>query len=122
MARTVKQIKDALEKTGGNVSRAAEALGISGRGLRQRIADNAELREFVTEQREAIVDLAEDVLITQLKTGNLTAAIFVAKTQGRARGYSERVEMTGADGGPLVVKGYLSVSPDDWQADAPAES
>ena len=54
------------------------------------------------------------MLITQLKEGNLTAAIFIAKTQGRARGYSERVAMTGADGGPLVVKGYVSVSPDEW--------
>lgn len=114
MARTIKQIKEALEKTGGNVSRAAEALEMSGRGLRQRIADSDDLREFVTDQREAVVDLAEDVLIKQLKEGNLTAAIFIAKTQGRARGYSERVEMTGADGGPIVLKGYTSVSPDDW--------
>lgn len=117
MARTIKQIKDALEKTGGNVSRAAEALEMSGRGLRQRIADNEDLREFLTEQREAVVDLAEDVLLKQLKDGNLTAAIFIAKTQGRSRGYSERVEMTGADGGPIIVKGYISVSPDDWDAD-----
>lgn len=28
-----------------------------------------------------------------------------------------RTELTGADGGPLIVKGYASVSPDDWGAD-----
>ena len=104
MARTVKQIKDALEKTGGNVTRAADLLTMSGRGLRLRIADSEELQQYVAELREAMVDLAEDVLITQLKEGNLTAAIFIAKTQGRARGYSERVEMTGAEGGPIATE------------------
>ena len=29
----------------------------------------------------------------------------------------QRLELTGADGGPIIVKGYISVSPDDWDAD-----
>ena len=29
----------------------------------------------------------------------------------------QRVEMTGANGGPVVIKGYISVSPDDWDTD-----
>ena len=29
----------------------------------------------------------------------------------------ERLELTGANGGPVVIKGYISVSPDDWDTD-----
>ena len=28
-----------------------------------------------------------------------------------------RVELTGANGGPLIIKGYTSVNPDDWPSD-----
>ena len=27
------------------------------------------------------------------------------------------LELTGANGGPVVIKGYISVSPDDWDTD-----
>ncbi|MFZ9428430.1 MAG: phosphate signaling complex protein PhoU [Burkholderiaceae bacterium] len=91
MARPIKQIKEALEKTGGNVSRAAEALEMSGRGLRQRIADSDELREFVTEQREAVVDLAEDVLLQEARVNQMEMDIdselsaIIARRQPTAR-------------------------------------
>lgn len=29
----------------------------------------------------------------------------------------QRLELTGANGGPVVIKGYISVSPDDWDTD-----
>jgi len=29
----------------------------------------------------------------------------------------QRMELTGANGGPVVIKGYISVSPDDWDTD-----
>jgi len=28
-----------------------------------------------------------------------------------------RDRLTGANGGPVVIKGYISVSPDDWDTD-----
>ncbi len=44
--------------------------------------------------------------------GNLQALqILMAYTYGKPK---ERHEITGADGGPVIVKGYISISPDDW--------
>ena len=113
-AISVKRVEAALRKDGGNVTKAAEQLGMTRRNLYYRIEASEHLQAVLVEIRESTVDLAENVLLTALKDGNLTAAIFIAKTQGRARGYSERVEMTGANGGPIVIKGYETVSPDDW--------
>ena len=42
--------------------------------------------------------------------GNLGAIIFFLKTQGKERGYTERQEITGADGTALVIE-YVN----DWR-------
>lgn len=119
MATSLKQVEAALRANGGNVTKAAEQLDIARSALYHRIQNHEVLKDVLAEIRESTVDMAENVLITALKDGNLTAAIFIAKTQGRARGYSERVEMTGPDGGAIVVKGYTQVTPDDWDPPAP---
>jgi hypothetical protein len=117
MAIGLQRLEAAIRANGGNVTKAAEQLTMTRAGLYARIQKSEHLQTVLLDIRESTVDLAENVLITALKEGNLTAAIFIAKTQGRARGYSERVEMTGADGGAIVVKGYTSVNPDDWSGD-----
>lgn len=114
MAIGLQRLEAAIRNSGGNVTKAAEALDMTRSGLYSRIQKSEHLQAVLVEIRESTVDLAENVLLTALKDGNLTAAIYITKTQGRARGYSERVEMTGADGGPIVIKGYETVSPDDW--------
>ena len=39
-----------------------------------------------------------------MRKGNITAIIFTLKTIGKSRGYVERQEVTGADGGAVIVK------------------
>lgn len=52
------------------------------------------------------------VLIKNGKRGNINAIMaFMAYKYGKPK---ERHEITGADGGAIVVKGYVSISPDDW--------
>jgi hypothetical protein len=46
-----------------------------------------------------------------IKAGNVTAIIFYLKTQAKDRGYVERQELTGADGGKLQVE-YVN----DWRS------
>jgi ribosomal protein L18 len=100
-AISVKRIEAALRKGGGNVTKAAETLKMTRRNLYYRIEASEHLQTVLVEIRESTVDLAEDVLLTALKDNNLTAAIYITKTLGRARGYSERNEITGAQGGPI---------------------
>lgn len=121
MATNLKTVEAALRAHGGNMSKAAEALHISRSALYRRVQLYQHLSDVLDEVRESTVDLAENVLLTALKDGNLTAAIYITKTLGRSRGYSERTEISGPEGGPIVVKGYETVSPDDWtNANEPA--
>jgi hypothetical protein len=61
---------------------------------------------------EKIDDLAEVGLIEALKRQEPWAIKYRLGTKGRNRGYGERLELTGAGGGPLKL--YIGVTPDDW--------
>jgi acyl-CoA reductase-like NAD-dependent aldehyde dehydrogenase len=113
---TVAKIKEAIANADGVIAEAARALGVSRMTIYRRIEESDDLREAVEAAREELTDIAERELGKAIRAGNLTAIIFHLKGSpaGRRRGYSERVEMTGPNGGAIVIKGYTSVSPDDW--------
>lgn len=108
------QIAAGLRAQRGNISATAEALGVDRRTIYRRVTDNTELEAIWKEARESLIDVAESALLKLINEGNVAAIIFALKTQGRARGYSERLELTGADGGAIKVKAFIGVSPDDW--------
>lgn len=104
MTLKVKQLAEAIEKNGGNVTEAAKALGITRWALQKRIAKNKELQQVVSDAREQMVDLAESEARKQIKQGNTAIIIFTLKTLGKERGYVERTEITGKDGGDIMIK------------------
>jgi hypothetical protein len=110
----------ALAKTRGIVSTAAEAANISRQTHYDWIKDDPEYKAAVDAINEATIDFVESKLmqlidgptrevitehgITQLKDPPVTAAaIFYLKTKGKSRGYVERQEITGAEGGPVQI-------------------
>lgn len=115
MTLTKEQIADALEKKAGNVTQAAKALKVTRQALHWHIKDDEELQAIVIDARESLVDMAESEARKQIMEGNTAIIIFTLKTLGKARGYVERQEISGPDGGPVVVKGYgVAATPDDW--------
>lgn len=107
MART-RKISDAtiiktLEANAGIITAAAEKLGWTREYLSRLINGSEKLRAACDEIGESMVDLAEGKLLLALRSGNMTAIIFYLKTKGRARGYVERAEWTGNDGGPVEI-------------------
>jgi hypothetical protein len=48
--------------------------------------------------------LAEGHLFNGVRSGNQRDVHFVLRTKGRPRGYSERLEVSGAGGGPVGVQ------------------
>lgn len=85
--------KEALENSGGIISHAAVKLNVSRTTLYSFMTKHPDLIEFKNAVEEKNLDLAEDQLLTQIKSGVTPAIIFYLKTKGRRRGYSEKSEM-----------------------------
>lgn len=62
-----------------------------------------DLQTLLDDESEALVDTAEVMLASAVASGDIRAITFTLATKGKARGYSQRTEITGADGGALVI-------------------
>jgi len=101
---TVEQIDHALRATSGNVAYAARELGASRSTIYRFIENRPTLQQVLVDAREELVDIAESALRREVLNGNITAIIFTLKTQGKARGYVERQEVSGPDGGAIILE------------------
>lgn len=90
---SIEQIKDALIKAKGFISQAAINLKCEPQTVRNYIARYPELNDVLKEQRESLLDFAESKLIKNMDKGDTTSLIFFLKTQGRTRGYQEKLEV-----------------------------
>ena len=101
------QVIEALRATGGFISLTAQRCGCSPRTIHRRINASAKIQEELHHIRDKKLDLAEVKLIEALNNGAPWAICFYLKCQGKQRGYVERQEITGRDGGALKL------APDD---------
>ena len=99
---TATQIIKALREKHGNLSAAARYLGCDRHTVSRYIALYPSVKAVADEERETLIDFAENQLFQQVKDGNITAIIFTLKTIGKQRGYVERQEITGADDNGIV--------------------
>lgn len=110
----------ALKKTLGRVTDACEKVDIARATHYLWMDKDPEYREAVKSIDEAAIDFVEGKLfelingarkevvtqdgVVEIKdTPNPTATIFYLKTKAKHRGYVERQEITGADGGPVQI-------------------
>ena len=100
---TLEEIGAALTRNDGRVYVTAKELGITARAIYDRMNNHPQLKEIVEDARGELVDLAESALKKKVLEGDTAAAIFVSKTLGKERGYTERQEITGANGAPIPV-------------------
>lgn len=105
-----KAIREALTAAKGNKKMAAEMLGCSRTALHYHIVANPDLQTVVDECRAGRLDIAEDILYSAVLRGEFPAVRFFLMTQGKDRGYTERQEVTGAEGGNIVIR---FVDPED---------
>jgi len=92
-----------LRKSNGLVFIAAKNLGCSSKALYNHINRDPDIRDALDETRGLLIDRAEGKLIKKLDAGEVWAIQFILKTLGKSRGFTERQELTGADGLPLMV-------------------
>lgn len=105
-ALTVEQVAAALRAKAGNITETARALGMNRSTLSVRVHKSALLRAVMQEEREVLVDIAELALRREVVAGNMTAIIWTLKASpaAKARGWSERQEITGADGEAVLIR------------------
>jgi hypothetical protein len=99
-ARTLAAIKD----SGGIKKNICAKLGIARPTFDEWLAKYPEIARAFVEEKEKLKDLAEERLIEQIQMGNLGAIIWYQKTQCRDRGYVERQEVSGPNGGPIQTQ------------------
>lgn len=109
---TLEGARKALASTRGNLNKAAAILKVTRRGLELFIERNPELVEVRREAREVALDVVEDKLWSAAEQGEPWAVTFALKTQAKSRGYTERQEVTGKDGGALDVAHALKGAED----------
>lgn len=98
---TPEQAIAAIAGTGGIKANIATRLGVSRWTFDNYLKKWASVRLAYDEECERVTDRAETVLIQAINEGDVDSAKWYLKHKGKARGYTERVEMTGENGGPV---------------------
>ena len=101
---TAQKIIEALHASHGLLTLAAKKAGVGYRTVCRYVEEYPSVAQAVVDSKEAMLDSAESKLFEKIEGGDNTAIIFFLKTQGKARGYLERVEHTGKDGKNIGVE------------------
>lgn len=97
------QLVQAIIDARGILAAAARDLGLARAYIYERIRESPAAQAAVTDAREGAVDVAEAALYRAASKGEAWAVKYLLSTQGKARGYVERRELTGG-GEPLQVE------------------
>lgn len=102
---SVPEIEQLVVECRGNIAEIARRLHVSRGTIHNRIADSPTLQTALEQARETYVDSVESALYDNALGGNVAAQIFIMKAHPAAkrRGWSERHELGGPDGGPMVI-------------------
>lgn len=103
---TIDNIEVQIEKLKGNVAAVARSFGKSRTAVYDKINGNKRLQKALVDSRQTMLDNVESKLYQKALDGDTTAMIFFLKTQGKSRGYTERQEITGANGGPVETVSF----------------
>lgn len=99
-----KAMIEALEQSLGIVTTACKKVGINRKTHYDWLKNDEDYAAAVLSIEDMTIDFAESQLHKQIKEGNSTSTIFFLKTKAKKRGYIERHEVTGLDGGDLNLK------------------
>lgn len=92
-----KELLNELQNCDGQVVDIAQRFGITPRGLRKRIQENADLKAAQLEARERLVDIAQSKLGDAVRKGDAWAVKFTLETWGKSRGFTKVIEVESKD-------------------------
>ena len=97
------EIENGLRKANGYITIAAQLIGCDPSTVHRRVNASPALQQLVSDLTDRRLDTAELALDAAIGRGEGWAVCFFLKTMGKKRGYVERQEVTGAEGGDLVI-------------------
>jgi len=100
---TAEKMIAAIEEAKGFVSKACDILHCSRQHWYKKLKEYPTVQAKVDEIREKRTDYVESKMMKLIDDLNPTMIIFYLKTQAKDRGYVDRHEVTGADGGAINV-------------------
>lgn len=106
------QAAAALTVSMGNISKAAEMLGITSSRFRKFVKDNPELEQVIVHTTEDISDIATSNIVEKVQEKDFQASKLWLQSQAKERGWSNRTEVTGKDGKDL----YTGATEEDKEA------
>jgi hypothetical protein len=86
---------------GGIITTVARRVGCDWHTASKWINEHDTLKRAFQDERERVLDLCETKLIDAINSGDIDSAKWMLSRLGRNRGYVERQEVTGKDGGPV---------------------
>ena len=113
---TDEQLIDAIKKNAGIVAgilttlKTEYGIEISREAIYKQKERNPRVAAAFAEAEESVLDVAESKLLKSIQKGELKAVMFYLRLKGKKRGYSERQEITGADGKPVMVNPFEGMS------------
>lgn len=106
------QLIEAIHAKQGVLSQVARALGISLQTIYYHRDRYATVAQAIIDARDTfdteLLDEGEIKLREAVREGRAWAVRYVLSTKGKHRGYVERQEVTGGDGGPLTIRVTVS--------------
>jgi hypothetical protein len=98
---TAAQFIKAIEGSAGIVTTIAKRVGCAWNTAKKYINKMPTVRRAYQDECEAILDLAETKLLSAINEGDGIMIRYYLSTKGKQRGYTERTEISGPDGGPI---------------------
>ena len=98
-----KEAIKAVKGSFGFVTEIAKKLKCSRMTVYNLMKEYPSIKEAIEDEREATKDFTEGKLLQNIKKGKEISIFFYLKTQAKDRGYVERSEFSGPDGGPLPI-------------------
>ena len=112
---TWSQLRPVILTYYGNCNDIANYYSVKRRTVQLWISKDAtgKIKRAFQEAREKLLDIAETKLTSKIIDGNLTSIIFFLKTQGKARGWIEKIDNQVTGELTLDIKEHIITSKEE---------
>ena len=106
---SAEQVANAIIEANGILAQAARNLGCTRQTVYTYMEKYVTVRQAYDEANEITIDFVESKLMEQIRMNDTKAILFFLRTKGKKRGYVERKEVTGPDGGAIIIQTGMSL-------------